>query len=117
MVQGNLLGLVGGDRRVPGAAAMAAGAACGLLVAGNHRAGEGVNVIVVFLAACGEVHLVVGGVVPGLQFGGGEGGIGLPDARGLQGDGLGGIRADVVGLGRGLGAPGQGQRQQGGAAE
>ena len=120
MVQGNLPGPVGGDAVLVCALG---GERTGLRGggtrgggAGDDGAGEGVDVILIALAAGGEVHGVEVRAVAPVQAGGGEDGGGLRHAGVLQGDGLGGVQADVVGLAGGLAAGGQGEGEQGGAA-
>ena len=90
MVQGDLLGLLGGD----GGARAGAG---GFRRAAEDAAGERVNVIGIALAVGGEVNGVDAGAALPVQLRGGEGGGGLGHAGVLQGDGLGGVQADETG--------------------
>ena len=112
VVQGDLLGLLGGD----GGAGAAAGAG-GLGRAAEDVAGERVDAVRIALAVGGEINGIEVSAVLTVQAGGGEGGGGFRDARVLQGDGLGGIQTDVVGLGVLLAAAGNGQGKQGRPAQ
>ena len=90
VVQGDLLGLLGGD----GGARAGAG---GFRRAAEDATGERVNVIGIALAVGGEVKGVDAGAALPVQLRGGEGGGGLGHAGVLQGDGLGGVQADETG--------------------
>ena len=108
-------GLRGGSAVIPSGGV--GGPAAGVAV--DHHTGDGVDIILIALSAGGEVHRVVVHAVAPVQPGGGEGGGGLGNPGGLQGNGLGRVDADILRLAAGgaAAAAGEGQSQQAGRAQ